>query len=69
MKELLGMMMIGEGVTGAIAPRRHMRLWNTGPKQFRDITKFFEKRPKLVTALAAAEIGFGVWLTLRQLRR
>jgi len=69
LKELLGMMMIGEGVTAAIAPIRHARLWEIGPKPLRRLTKYLEDRPKLTVALAATEVGLGVWLTLRQLRR
>jgi len=69
LKELFGMFMIGEGVTGVLAPTRHSRLWRVGPRKLQNVTRYFEERPKLTAALAAAEIGFGVWLVTRQLRR
>ena len=33
--ETLGMLMIGDGLVTALHPRRHARLWETGPEGLR----------------------------------
>jgi ribulose bisphosphate carboxylase small subunit len=68
-KEIAAIMMIGEGIVGAIRPRRYMRLWKFGPKKYRAFIDATVKRPNLVRAAAAAEAGLGVWLALRQITR
>jgi hypothetical protein len=69
LKELLAMMMIGEGVIAAIAPRRHTLLWNTGPRPLRRLVVYFARRPQITRILGAAEVGLGYWLARRQLAR
>ncbi|MGE0128571.1 MAG: hypothetical protein AB7U82_10870 [Blastocatellales bacterium] len=68
-KEIAAMMMIGEGIIGALTPRRHMRLWDFGPKKYRNFIKASAKRPNLIRIAAAAEAGLGVWWALRQASR
>ena len=36
MKELLALMMIGEGVVGALNPKGHLGLWKIGPRPLRE---------------------------------
>jgi hypothetical protein len=31
-KELLALMLVGEGVVGTLYPQRYTRLWKTGPR-------------------------------------
>ena len=69
LKEIAANMMIGEGIIGALIPRRYMRLWDFGPKRYRKFIKASAKRPNLVRLASAAEAGLGVWLALRQASR
>ncbi|WP_047865918.1 hypothetical protein [Rubrobacter aplysinae] len=64
--ELVALLGIGEGVVGLVAPRRHMLLWKFGPEGYRRMMEGFAERPGLVRALAAAELGGGLWIALRQ---
>ena len=64
--ELLAMVLVGDGVIALAAPRRHSRLWKLGPEGYRRAMEAFAERPYLTRLLAAAEIGLGLWLALRQ---
>lgn len=64
--ELVAILAIGDGVVGLAAPRRHMLLWRLGPEGYRRAMESLAERPALVRTLAAAEIGAGLWLALRQ---
>jgi len=68
-KEVAAIMMIGEGIVGALIPRRYMRLWDFGPKRYRKFIKASVKRPNLVRIASAAGAGVGVWWALRQASR
>ena len=68
-KEIAAIMMIGEGIIGALIPRRHVRLWDFGPKRYRKFIKASAKRPNLVRIASAAEAGLGIWWALRQASR
>lgn len=61
-------MVIGDSVIGLFAPRRHSLLWSFGSGGYRRLMEGFAGRPALVRALAAAEIGAGLWLASRQYR-
>ncbi len=62
------MLAIGDGVIALVAPRRHSLLWRFGPKGYKELMERFAERPGLVRLLAAAEVGTGLWLALRQYR-
>jgi hypothetical protein len=64
--ELVAMLVIGDGVIALSAPRRHSLLWRFGPEGYRRATEAFAERPTLTRLLAAAEVGLGLWLALRQ---
>lgn len=64
--ELVAILMIGDGVLALLQPRRHMRLWNTGPEPWRKLCAYFEERPAQTMAVGALSIGFGLWLASRQ---
>ena len=66
--ELIAMLMVGDGVVGFVAPRRHMLLWKFGPEGYKKLVRGFAERPNLTRSLAAAEAGVGLWLALRQYR-
>lgn len=65
-KEVLAILMVGDGVIGLAAPRRHSLLWKFGPERYKQIMADFAKRPILVRFLSAASIVAGLWLALRQ---
>lgn len=65
-KELLAILMVGDGVIGLAAPRRHSLLWRFGPEGYRRLMAAFAERPILVRLLSAASVGAGLWLALRQ---
>jgi hypothetical protein len=69
LKEIAAIMMIGEGIVGALIPRRYMSLWEFGPKRYRKFIKASAKRPNLVRIASAAEAGLGIWWALRQVSR
>jgi hypothetical protein len=66
LKEALAILMVGDGVIGLIAPRRHSLLWKFGPKSYRRVIADFAERPILVRLLSVASVGAGLWLALRQ---
>lgn len=65
-KELLAILMVGDGVIGLVAPRRHSLLWRFGPARYKRIMTAFAERPILARLLSAASIGAGLWLASRQ---
>lgn len=65
-KELAAIAAIGDGVVGLVAPRRHSLLWRVGPEGYQEAIGWFAGRPGVVRLLAAAEVGAGLWLALRQ---
>ena len=37
LKELVAMILIGDGVLGTLIPTRHVRRWEVGPKRWRNV--------------------------------
>ncbi len=66
LKELLGMLMVGDGVLGTIAPQEHCLLWRQGPPTWEKMIDFFVRRPQLTRLLAMGELAAGLWLAERQ---
>jgi hypothetical protein len=64
--ELGAMLAIVDGVVALIAPQRHSLLWRFGPEGYKRTVEGFAQCPNLVRVLAAAEIGGGMWLVLKQ---
>ena len=67
--ELSGILLIGDGVVAALQPKGHVRLWEGGPKLWRDLLRPFAKRPQLTRAVAVAEIAVGVLIAWAAIRR
>ena len=65
-KELVAIAVIGDGVVGLVAPRRHSLLWKIGPQGYQEVLRWFAERPSLVRLLGTAELGLGLMLALRQ---
>jgi hypothetical protein len=68
-KEIAAMAIIGEGIIGALFPRRHLHLWKFGPKKYRKFIEATARRPNLVRIAAGAGAGLGVLWALRQISR
>ena len=64
-KELVAIAIVGDGVVGFVAPRRHSLLWKVGPEGYQEAIRWFAERPALVRLLAA-EFGIGLALALKQ---
>jgi hypothetical protein len=68
LKETFAVITVGDGAIELIAPRKHSLLWQAGPQGARKVARFFADKPSYVRLLGLAQIGFGVWLALRQYR-
>jgi hypothetical protein len=55
-------------VIAMISPRNHSLLWEIGPEGARKVARFFADNPNYMRLLGASQVGFGVWLALRQYR-
>lgn len=64
--QLFALLMIGDGVTGLIKPRRHSLLWDVGPKPVRHLMEELIAHPEAARAVYAAEILLGTWLATQQ---
>lgn len=65
LKDLLALVVIGDGVSAAVLPRSRMRRWAVGPQWFKDLARTFHDRPMLTRALGLATAGVGLWWTAR----
>jgi hypothetical protein len=65
--EVLGIVMIGEGVLAAVDPRGHTLLWRHGPRAWEAMWDPFVRRPTLTRCVGVAEAALGYWLAARQM--
>ena len=64
--ETFAIVTIGDGAIEILAPRRHSLLWDVGPEGARKVARHFAEHPARMRLLGAAQVGFGIWLALRQ---
>ena len=64
--ETFAIITIGDGAIEVLAPREHSRLWEAGPEAARKVARFFAENPNYMRVLGASQIGFGIWLALKQ---
>ena len=64
--DVLGMLLIGDGLLSALRPRRHCLLWEVGPKPCRELIDEFAEHRQLTRAAGALELVVGLWLASRQ---
>mgnify|MGYP007107031979 CR=1 FL=1 len=62
---LLALLAIGDGVIGAVAPRRHMARWSAGPAPYEAAMRPFARHPQLTRALSVVEVALGLTVALR----
>ena len=67
--DLTAIILIGDGVIGALTPAEHVRRYEYGPYWWRTTMRWFAERPQLTRALALVEASLGVRLALRLARR
>lgn len=65
--EVLGLMMIGEGVVGLLFPTRYSLFWKVGPQWMRDAVSALAENPNATRLLCAGEVAAGMWLATREL--
>jgi hypothetical protein len=65
-KELIALSAIGDGMLALIAPSEHAFLWLVGPEWVRKVDLWFAENPTYMRLTGIAQLGFGVWLALRQ---
>jgi hypothetical protein len=66
LKEILGIVLIGDGLVGLLQSRRHTSLWRGGPKPYRHMMDELVSRPILSKSVGAALVGIGFWLVSKQ---
>lgn len=60
--ELLGMLMIGDGLLTAVQTERHLRLWQGWSPRLDRAMQFFLERTTMTRLLGIAEMGAGLAL-------
>lgn len=61
--ELVGMLMIGDGVLGVVQMERHLNLWKGWSQWLDRTTDYLLERAALTRALSLLEVGAGLALT------
>jgi hypothetical protein len=67
-KDLIAMLLVGDGVLTLVGARQRALLWRFGPQRLRKSTDWQADHPLYVRLEGIASIGIGVWLALRQYR-
>ena len=65
--ELIGLILIGDGLMGLLRPRRHSLLWHVGPQLAKAVTEELAEHPQTARAIYAAELVVGVAIATIQL--
>lgn len=65
-KEVMALLLIGDGIISILEPRRHTKLWARGPVPYRRAMKPLVKDPVVAQLVGVGLIGLGVWLASRQ---
>ena len=68
LRETFAVTTTGDGAVELLAPREHSLLWEADLKVARKFAQFLAGNPNYTRLLGLAQIGFGVWLTLRHYR-
>ena len=59
--ETAAILLVGDGVIGALFPRRHTARWTEGPSLWRRAMEPFQESPGMTRAAALLEIVVGLW--------
>ena len=69
LKELVAILLIGEGVIALLFPKQHVLLWEIGPQAYKDCLSEFARQPNRTRCLAALEVIAGICLAMRQFEK
>jgi hypothetical protein len=64
--DLLGMLLVGDGLLTLANPKRHCLLWEVGPKACRDLMEECAEHPTMTRWIGVAEALLGVALAEAQ---
>jgi len=64
--DIIGMLLIGDGVLSVLRPRRHCLFWAIGPEPCREVVEKLAANRELARAAGLMEIMVGVWLASTQ---
>lgn len=64
--ELLGLLLVGDGVLTFVTPKRHCLLWEVGPQGCRDVLDEFARHPSTTRWIGATQALLGIWLASQQ---
>lgn len=67
--DVAAIVLIGDGVVGALTPAQHVRRYEAGPVWWRTTMRWFAAHPSYTRRLAIMEAILGVLLTLYLGRR
>lgn len=65
LKDLMAMLLVGDGVLGAAWPTRHLRRWSGGPGALRQGIELAARHRAATRAAALVEVGAGLWFASR----
>lgn len=65
--ELGALVLIGDGITGLIKPRRYSLLWHFGPELVCDTTEKLAEHPKTARVIYAAQLALGILIVSPQM--
>jgi hypothetical protein len=63
-RDMVGMLMIGDGILTALIPARRMHRWHRGPRWWRSAVRVFAERPVLTRALGVLTAVAGALLAV-----
>ena len=67
-KELVGMMMLGEGIIGFFAPKKYSLFWKFRFAPIETLKRKAAENPEKMRFIYLAEAGLGFWLMKSQLK-
>jgi hypothetical protein len=63
--ELLGIVLVGDGVLSFVSPRRYLLAVEFGPEGYKRALEGLAQRPPLTRLLAAGQVGIGLFIASR----
>lgn len=67
-RDILGLLMVGDGILMALVPERRMDRWKSGPGWWRSFVREFAERPILTRLLGALTAVVGVAIAVPRAR-
>jgi hypothetical protein len=64
-EDLVGMILIGDGILNILRPRRHSAIWNCGPRSYRKAAEKLTEHPQVARGMGLAFVALGIWLGWR----